>query len=296
MADYSALYRLAPFDVSAPRMDLYTPLAGIANQITANQDLTMRQKQLQDAEAQRAIENKMAQERLGIAQSELGIRQAAAKRADEPSFEFKTDPIFGGMRVFQTVPGKIPEDVTDKVLQGGPQSVNPYFTGKMNEQQNKDSLYSQRMINAELVLSNPSVEGAALSRVQRGAANVPFVGNSLVSSDYQRYDQAQRDFINATLRRESGAAISQSEFDNANKQYFPQPGDKPEVIQQKALNRRAAIEGFAAGGGPAFRPSHVFDQGGKLIPTQQPAIGGVSGASAKPMKRIKIDVNGNIIP
>jgi hypothetical protein len=26
MADYSALYRLAPIDVSAPRVDLYSPL------------------------------------------------------------------------------------------------------------------------------------------------------------------------------------------------------------------------------------------------------------------------------
>jgi hypothetical protein len=34
------------------------------------------------------------------------------------------------------------------------------------------------------------------------------------SDDRQRFDQATRDFINATLRRESGAAIAESEFEN----------------------------------------------------------------------------------
>jgi len=35
------------------------------------------------------------------------------------------------------------------------------------------------------------------------------------------------------LRKESGAAIAASEFDNAEKQYFPQPGDSDQVISQK---------------------------------------------------------------
>lgn len=54
---------------------------------------------------------------------------------------------------------------------------------------------------------------------------------------YQQYDQAKRDFINATLRRESGATISDSEFSNANKQYFVQPWDTKETIKQKKANR-----------------------------------------------------------
>ncbi len=57
----------------------------------------------------------------------------------------------------------------------------------------------------------------------------------------QSYDQAQRDFVNAVLRKESGAAISESEFDNARKQYFPQPGDTSQTILQKRDNRETAI-------------------------------------------------------
>lgn len=58
MADYSALYRLAPFDVSAPRADFFTPLSQIAGQITANRGLAqqkeLRQQQLADSRAARA--------------------------------------------------------------------------------------------------------------------------------------------------------------------------------------------------------------------------------------------------
>ncbi len=57
------------------------------------------------------------------------------------------------------------------------------------------------------------------------------------SQKYKQVEQAQRDFINATLRRESGAAIADSEFENAQKQYFPQLGDTKEVVKQKQRNR-----------------------------------------------------------
>ncbi len=65
--------------------------------------------------------------------------------------------------------------------------------------------------------------------------------NFLKSSERQQYEQAQRNFVNAVLRRESGAAINAGEFDSAALQYFPQPGDSPEVIQQKTQNRQQVI-------------------------------------------------------
>ena len=42
------------------------------------------------------------------------------------------------------------------------------------------------------------------------------------STDRQKFEQAQRDWINANLRKESGAVIADSEFENAAQQYFPQ--------------------------------------------------------------------------
>jgi hypothetical protein len=68
--------------------------------------------------------------------------------------------------------------------------------------------------------------------------------NTFASADEQQVEQAQRDFINAVLRRESGAAIGKDEFTNAQQQYFPQPGDSAAVRRQKAINRQTAIAGM----------------------------------------------------
>ena len=57
------------------------------------------------------------------------------------------------------------------------------------------------------------------------------------SDRFKQIEQAQRDFINAVLRRESAAVIGEPEFENARLQYFPQPGDTPEVVKQKQKNR-----------------------------------------------------------
>ncbi len=67
--------------------------------------------------------------------------------------------------------------------------------------------------------------------------------------EYKRYEQAKRDFINANLRRESGAAIADSEFDSAEKQYFPVPGDSPVVIAQKRRNRETVINALRVASG-----------------------------------------------
>lgn len=63
-------------------------------------------------------------------------------------------------------------------------------------------------------------------------------------------DQAERRFINATLRRESGANISPTEYESAVQQYFPRPGDSPEAIAQKERNRQEKIQAMSKEAGP----------------------------------------------
>ena len=72
------------------------------------------------------------------------------------------------------------------------------------------------------------------------------VGNS---PERQQSDAAQREFIAAVLRYDSGAAIPPSEFDSAAQIYYPQPGDGPDVIAQKARARARAIDGLRAAAG-----------------------------------------------
>lgn len=96
--------------------------------------------------------------------------------------------------------------------------------------------YSPAAINAKGALSRAPVLGGLL-----GAG-----ANAMLSDTNQKAEQAQRDFINAVLRRESGAVIADSEFANAAQQYFPQPGDSKAVLEQKAKNRRLAVNGLLA--------------------------------------------------
>jgi hypothetical protein len=71
-------------------------------------------------------------------------------------------------------------------------------------------------------------------------------------SERQARDQAERNFINALLRKESGAAISPEEFESAKKQYFPTSTDTEETRKQKEENRNVVFEGMRISSGDAY--------------------------------------------
>lgn len=116
----------------------------------------------------------------------------------------------------------------------------------LTDAQSKAVLFGSRMDNSNGIITELAKTGTNVSVPGSRAPGVGMAITALSSSDQQRLDQAKRDFINATLRRESGAVISPSEFDNAEKQYFPQINDKPDVIKQKQNNREIAIRGMKA--------------------------------------------------
>ncbi|MBY4730737.1 hypothetical protein K6V90_09355 [Cupriavidus pauculus] len=126
------------------------------------------------------------------------------------------------------------------------------------EFQGKSAGYGARAEEADRIIGSLVNASPMAVNAKQAAGRVPLVGgvletigNAALSPQNQQLEQAQRDFVNATLRQESGAAISQSEFENAKRQYFPQPGDSAEVIAQKAANRKLAIEGFKRSAGKA---------------------------------------------
>lgn len=119
-------------------------------------------------------------------------------------------------------------------------------------EQGKIATFADRMKEANKQIEN--LTDAQTNLVQKGLSNVPVAGNFLTTTEFKKADQARRNFINSVLRRESGAVISPEEFDNANKQYFPQPGDTPEVISQKSQNRQTVIDGFTREAGASYKP------------------------------------------
>jgi hypothetical protein len=118
----------------------------------------------------------------------------------------------------------------------------------------ESSGYANRMLHAIDIFDAPGVIEAGMEPGQKLLSNVPFFGNAMVSKEMQRFDQAGRNFINAVLRRESGAAISDSEFDNAYAQYLPVYGDDALVLADKRQNMQDQIDMMIQSAGKAYNP------------------------------------------
>ena len=143
--------------------------------------------------------------------------------------------------------------------QGGPRQITG---GKVTEDQRKAKGFYDRTLAADAILSDPAISTAGQGSFDKTVSGLPG-SQYITSTGFQKFNQAQRDFINATLRRESGAAISEFEFENARQQYFPQPGEPEEVVTQKAAARRRVIQSLrefyepvpiSPGGGQADDP------------------------------------------
>lgn len=184
-------------------------------------------------------------------------------------------------------------------IPGGPRDPSapaPTRAVRPTTDQNNAAGFYDRLVEAESVLSQPEVVSAATDYKGNVMANLPLgAGNYLATPEYQQFDQAKRNFINAVLRKESGAAISEGEFDNASKQYFPQPGDTPEKIAQKARNRStviAAMKRTAAGALQQGQPDTQAypgadgvtnqDMGGTFSPDMQFPPGAIEDLTADP--------------
>jgi hypothetical protein len=137
-------------------------------------------------------------------------------------------------------------------------------SANLNGEQSNAVAFGARATDAQATLRNLEASGVTSgNRLRQAAGGVPVIGGALASaanalptalggaSDQQQsYEQAQRNFVSAVLRKESGAAISNEEYANEAQKYFPQPGDTASTIEQKARARDLAIEGLKAQAGP----------------------------------------------
>jgi hypothetical protein len=177
---------------------------------------------------------------------------------------------------------------------------NPYApNGKTTDEQAKAAGYSNRMAASNDIIGrfegiNDSPTGWAGGVI---ANTLPqSMSNNMLSAPRQQFMQAQRDFINAVLRRESGAVISDSEFANARQQYFPQPGDSTEVLKQKAANRLTAIQGIMGAAGPSYQPPQNYHPQQQTQQPQQPQIqNGMFARNPQTGQRIQFQ-NGQWVP
>lgn len=89
--------------------------------------------------------------------------------------------------------------------------------------------------------------------------NIPSLGNYITDPRRRRASAAENEFVAATLRYESGAAIPPEELEAQRQRYFPQPGDDEGTIQLKAQLRENAIAALRTSAGQAA----AVQQGGE---------------------------------
>lgn len=135
--------------------------------------------------------------------------------------------------------------------------------------QSKAAMFGKRVEQAIGEMGRIAKNGYDRSSIAAGIGS--HFPNVLRSSDAQQQAQAERNFVNAVLRRESGAAISPSEFASAEEQYFPKSGDSEEVLKQKERNRLQVLEGLRAESGNAWDTMKSVGSGdGKTNPDNDP--------------------------
>jgi hypothetical protein len=114
----------------------------------------------------------------------------------------------------------------------------------LTEGQSKSLLFGTRLKAANDIFDELAQQGVNTSTIGSQAPLIGGLVTALSGEDNQKLEQVKRNFLTGLLRLESGAAIGQDEFAMANKQYFPQIGDGPQVIEQKRKNRELAARGI----------------------------------------------------
>lgn len=128
------------------------------------------------------------------------------------------------------------------IVRGGPGSGV-----KFTEAQSKDNVFVTRAIGALEALDPIASELASVT--QRAVESDPtgVVRGAVQSDNFQLAKQAGEEFLQAILRKDTGAAITEQEQQLYGKVYLPQPGDNAAVLEAKKAARQRAVAAMQAG-------------------------------------------------
>lgn len=123
---------------------------------------------------------------------------------------------------------------------------------KVTEGSLRDAKFYSIMEDTEKTLGTLVSKGfdpGSSTRYLTGATSLP---NWMRSEEEQRYMALKKAFIQASLRKDSGAAIAPSEYEEKDKAFFPQPSDTPQTLKDKARRRREEIKAMKSGAMPVL--------------------------------------------
>lgn len=122
---------------------------------------------------------------------------------------------------------------------------------KLSVDQRKDMGFLGRAQSSlpviEQYLEQRGGKAGGLSGLQR----IPLVGGGVQAlgqpQEDKVYNAAMSDLVGALLRKETGAAISEHEWDYADRVWVPLASDDPATVAQKMRNVRAAVQSLTVG-------------------------------------------------
>lgn len=223
-------------------------------------------------------------------------RADAIKQASEQGGLLKSgytaeyDPVTGTAPLKKT-PGY--HDIEDdlkraqiaKLLADAKKDASEVAGGNAKPDQFKAATFGRRVEKAEKDFSSLNENGFDPSSMKsRLGSLVPIEAFKPENNKLQ--DQAERNFVNAVLRRESGSAISPAEFTSAEKQYFARAGDTPAVLSQKKANRQQVFEGLRAEAGNAWSRVPLVES--EQLPSQKKSSGGLLTSQAAPTDKTAV--------
>lgn len=232
-------------------------------QATRGQDITMRGQDMTDARARETANQgweRLNLEREKAGQDKLGAPQEVTVDGKPMLASFdKTNKSWIDTNTGQPLANVSPKDV------GG--------TGD----ERLASGFAQRMVAAEKIMDGLKTKDQKKGVAENIVGHIPVSGeiiaNSLRGDERQMALQAQRDWVRAKLRKESGAAIGEKEMEDEVLTYFPQPSDGAKAVEQKKEARRIASEAMIQSAGRSYKPPTSPTEGkSKPAQTVTPAV------------------------
>jgi hypothetical protein len=118
----------------------------------------------------------------------------------------------------------------------------------LTEQQSKDIGFYSR---GAAIIDRLDKQDEALTSTRGALANTLPGGNFIKGDSYRQAEQTGRELLAVILRKDTGAAVTDSEMQMYGDIYLPKPGDDKATIDQKRKSRRTALDGIKMGLGPA---------------------------------------------
>ena len=189
--------------------------------------------------------------------------------------------------------------------------VTPGTMKPFTDQQSKDIGFLRRAQESNKELSAVNKDGKqerieGLTNTKDALARaIPVFGRALQSNQSRQGVQTGKSFLAAVLRKDTGAAVTDTEFDYYSDIFLPQWGDDEGTLQLKANARQDFLNGMRAGMTNSaalaqmgiIPPPELAPRGdeapGAPAPEGQPvpAAGAPQGAT----RRIRFDANGNMV-